>query len=53
MSDLGTCPNCGHLIRLTVAGTLCRHLRDGVLVVKQRHQRWVCPGSGRWPKVER
>jgi hypothetical protein len=53
MSDLGTCPHCGHLVRLTSIGTLARHLRDGVLDPKARHKRWLCPGSGRWPEVER
>lgn len=50
MSPLGVCPNCGHLVRLTPAGTLGRHLRDGVHDAKHRHRRWLCPGTGRWPR---
>lgn len=50
MTPLGTCPVCGHLVRLTPAGTLARHLRDGVHDPKARHRRWLCPGSTRWPQ---
>lgn len=50
MTPLGACPNCNHLVRLTPAGTLARHLRDGVIDGKARHRRWLCVGSGRWPR---
>jgi hypothetical protein len=46
---IGTCPDCQHLVRLTPAGVLAAHLRDGVLITRVRHRRWRCPGSGRWP----
>jgi hypothetical protein len=50
MTGLATCPECQHLVKVTPSGVLAQHLRDGVLVVKVRHKRWVCKGSGRWPR---
>jgi hypothetical protein len=44
MTDLGTCPDCGHLIRLTPTGTLAHYLRDGVLVVRSATDDGCAPG---------
>jgi hypothetical protein len=51
MTGLAQCHECQRLVRLTPTGRLAQHLRDGVHVVKARHKRWVCKGSGRWPRA--